>query len=168
LTAEYPDSGNGLFPDRGNVSPSHVTDGLSHTAAFSERNLGSGRLDSPSPERDYTNATMPWFRTADDMLKASRIAARRDNYCFANAGDYWFWGWRATTLYTHTQEPNGRVPDGIVDPVKLIMGMVTARSQHPGGVNLLMGDGSTRFVTETISRAVWRGLGTRGGGELVE
>lgn len=168
LTEEYPDSGNGLFPERGNVSPSDVADGLSHTAAFSERNLGSGRLDSPSPDRDCTNAAILWWRTADDILKVSRIAARRGNFCFANAGEHWFWGWRASTLYTHTQEPNGRVPDGIVQPDKPIVGMVTARSQHPGGVNLLMGDGSTRFVTESISRAVWRGLGTRSGGELVE
>jgi len=39
---------------------------------------------------------------------------------------------------------------------------------HVGGVNVLMGDGSTRFVAETIRREVWRGLGTRNGRELVE
>ena len=36
--------------------------------------------------------------------------------------------------------------------------MSTARSGHFGGVNVLMGDGSTRFVSETISTAVWRGM----------
>ncbi|MGC8639974.1 MAG: H-X9-DG-CTERM domain-containing protein [Isosphaeraceae bacterium] len=46
--------------------------------------------------------------------------------------------------------------------------MATARSWHPGGVNVLMGDGSVRFVRESVSRAVWRALGTRNGGELVE
>jgi hypothetical protein len=31
-----------------------------------------------------------------------------------------------------------------------------------------MADGSVRFVTESVARKVWRGLGTRNGDELVE
>jgi prepilin-type processing-associated H-X9-DG protein len=46
--------------------------------------------------------------------------------------------------------------------------MATARSEHPGGVNLLMADGSVRFVSESISPAAWRGLGTRNGQEPVD
>lgn len=45
--------------------------------------------------------------------------------------------------------------------------VVTARSYHPGGVNTLMLDGSVRFTKSTIAQAVWRALGTRGGGEAV-
>jgi prepilin-type processing-associated H-X9-DG protein len=47
-------------------------------------------------------------------------------------------------------------------------GIATARSIHPGGVNGLMADGAVRFVNQTISRGVWRALGTRNGDELVE
>ena len=43
----------------------------------------------------------------------------------------------------------------------------TARSYHPGGVNALLGDGSVRFVKETISGRVWRALGSVAGGEVV-
>ncbi len=46
--------------------------------------------------------------------------------------------------------------------------MATARSWHPGGVNVLMGDGSGRFVPDSISQKVRPGLGTRNGGELVD
>ena len=46
--------------------------------------------------------------------------------------------------------------------------MATARSRHPGGVNVLMGDGSSRFILGTISQEVCAGLGTRNGGELVD
>ncbi len=46
--------------------------------------------------------------------------------------------------------------------------MATARSWHLRGVNVLMGDGSTRFVQETIDLSVWRGFGTRNGGELID
>jgi prepilin-type N-terminal cleavage/methylation domain-containing protein len=44
---------------------------------------------------------------------------------------------------------------------------VTARSFHPGGDNALLMDGSVRFVTNQISQALWRALGTRAGGEVV-
>jgi prepilin-type processing-associated H-X9-DG protein len=40
-------------------------------------------------------------------------------------------------------------------------------SFHPGGVNVLIGDGSVRFVRETIALNVWRGLSTRNGGEVL-
>lgn len=44
---------------------------------------------------------------------------------------------------------------------------VTARSFHPGGVNVLFGDGSARFVKDTVNGATWRALGTVNGGEVV-
>ena len=40
-------------------------------------------------------------------------------------------------------------------------------SDHPGGCNVLLGDGSVRFVRETIYPWTWVGLSTRGGGEVL-
>lgn len=40
-----------------------------------------------------------------------------------------------------------------------------ARSRHPGGVNVLFGDGGVRNVVNNIPLAVWRALGTMNGGE---
>jgi prepilin-type N-terminal cleavage/methylation domain-containing protein/prepilin-type processing-associated H-X9-DG protein len=42
---------------------------------------------------------------------------------------------------------------------------ITARSYHPGGVNVFFMDGSARFITNSISQLTWRALGTRNGGE---
>jgi prepilin-type N-terminal cleavage/methylation domain-containing protein/prepilin-type processing-associated H-X9-DG protein len=42
-----------------------------------------------------------------------------------------------------------------------------ARSKHPGGVNVGLGDGSVRFVANTINLITWRALGTTGGGEPI-
>lgn len=44
---------------------------------------------------------------------------------------------------------------------------INSRSWHPGGVNALLGDGSVRFLKETIDGATWRGLGTIRGGEVL-
>jgi prepilin-type processing-associated H-X9-DG protein len=45
------------------------------------------------------------------------------------------------------------------------VGFRAARSRHSGGVNVLLGDGSVRFVRDSIALAAWRALGTRAGGE---
>ena len=44
---------------------------------------------------------------------------------------------------------------------------VTSRSYHAGMVHVVMMDGSSRAITESIARQVWRALGTRRGGEVV-
>lgn len=40
-------------------------------------------------------------------------------------------------------------------------------SQHPGGANFAMGDGSVRFLKDTTALPILRGLGTRAGGEVL-
>ena len=47
------------------------------------------------------------------------------------------------------------------------MGMETMRSRHPGGVNVLMADGSVRFIKNTINQNTWFGLGTKAGNETI-
>ena len=42
-----------------------------------------------------------------------------------------------------------------------------ANSYHPGGVNILFGDGSVHFIKETINMQTWWSLGTRAGGEIL-
>ncbi|MFN3148718.1 DUF1559 domain-containing protein [Bremerella sp.] len=45
---------------------------------------------------------------------------------------------------------------------------IAARSNHPGGVNVSMMDGSVRFVTETVSDTVWEAALSGRGGESVQ
>ena len=165
---ETPDGGNGIFPEWGLVRPADVV-GLSHTAAFSERSKGSGAtLPDYVAGRDLFPMP-PGVITADDAILGCRVAARPNPIAtYGYSGRDWLWTGRERTLYTHTQTPNGRVPDCIYGMMFGAMGMMTARSQHPGGVNVLTADGSVRFVAEGIALGVWRGLGTRRGGELVD
>ncbi len=46
-------------------------------------------------------------------------------------------------------------------------GYYNATSNHPGGVNVSMADGSVKFIKSTISMQIWWALGTRDGGEVV-
>jgi prepilin-type N-terminal cleavage/methylation domain-containing protein/prepilin-type processing-associated H-X9-DG protein len=42
-----------------------------------------------------------------------------------------------------------------------------ARSRHPGGVNVVFGDGSVKFIKNSINLATWKALSTTRGGEIV-
>jgi prepilin-type processing-associated H-X9-DG protein len=44
---------------------------------------------------------------------------------------------------------------------------VTARSFHPGGVNVLFADGSVKFIKDSVAWPVWRAIGTVQGNEVV-
>jgi prepilin-type processing-associated H-X9-DG protein len=167
--AEFPDSGNGPFSEAYVLRVAQVSDGLSHTTFFSERLRGSAKPEQPSPSRDMFAKPVLVTSTADELLTACAIAAHPTSgqMAFVFTGQTWSYSGRDATLYTHAQTPNGRVPDcmhGGLAPLD----MATARSLHPGGVNTLMGDGAVRFVTQDIATAVWRGFGTRSGGELVD
>ncbi len=165
----HPDSDNGLLPTGGVVPLAFVPDGLSHTAAFSERVRGSGTPGRSSPERDaFLTITDRPREPVDLALVSCRASAFEGAPVFANSGRWWFWSGDERAHYNHAQAPNGAIPDCFQSSAVPTLGVTTARSRHPGGVNVLMGDGATRFVSESISRAVWRGLGSRNGGELVD
>jgi prepilin-type processing-associated H-X9-DG protein len=60
--------------------------------------------------------------------------------------------------------PNPALPE---NPPGMLGGNAykSARSRHPGGVNVVMADASLRFVTNEIAAATWRAMGTMNGGE---
>ncbi len=168
-TGEHPQGGNGFFTLFSITGPGSFPDGLAHTVAYSERLRGTGD-DSKviKPDRDFGDLNVNprcGSLDADYGLACARVASSRSFPAMRTAGFTWFIGDYEATSYCHAQEPNGRIPDAIYPNFS---GIVTARSLHPGGVNALMADGSVRFVNESIARKVWRGLGSRNGGELVE
>lgn len=88
--------------------------------------------------------------------------------------------WSAGALYLHTEAPNSNVRDltrnCISTPEAPCQGatsnwrgahQLTARSMHPGGVNVLMLDGSSRFVQNEVSLIVWQAFSTFNGEEPV-
>ncbi len=74
--------------------------------------------------------------------------------------------------YNHVMPPNG--PSGVVagglDPFTAVntgAQATTASSHHFGGVNLVLADGSVRFIKNTIDIQAWWALGSIAGGELI-
>ena len=48
-----------------------------------------------------------------------------------------------------------------------LLGQWGFRSNHPGGINFAMADGSVKFIKDTINPVVYRALGTRNLGEVI-
>lgn len=168
-TTEAYDSGNGFYTLDSVLSPQSFPDGLSHTAAYSERLIGTQTGERIATDRDFGDIRVFPYCTdsnADYALSCCRVASTKDFPAFRRAGYTWFLGDFECAAYNHAQEPNGPIPDAIA--MNEWDGIVTARSLHPLGVNSLFSDGSVRFIRESIARGVWRGLGTRNGDELVE
>jgi hypothetical protein len=180
--------GNGAFTIGAGLKLSAFTDGLSNTCCFSERTKGSGRnlaAERPtladmitSPNRQ--NVMLDPLVVFNDCLNAARVGQAPSNFHFNSAGRWlegsdfsngWPFGFYSSTQYNHVAPPNwegfdcgtwSAIPDAPGEHA-----IVSARSMHTGGVNASMGDGSTRFVTNSIDVIVWRALGTRNGSEVV-
>ncbi len=154
--------GNGVFAQIP-VRIADVTDGTSNTVAFSESILGNGQAVSGPP--------------GDTRFVVLEVAGGNDPTpadCDGGNGvwnprrnEQWINGHFGNTLYNHyyTPNPRGKWDCGNGSHNK---GLAPARSFHTGGVNVLMTDGSVRFVTDSVDLlTTWRPLATRNGGEVV-
>lgn len=143
-----------------------ITDGASNTALASERLLGDGNMGKVSPVEDTFQGANggPPGRPADaDEAQAWCLATDITNP--ANQfpifmGAPWAHGQHS---YQHIIRPNGR-SCGWLPSLRASM---TPSSRHTGGVNVLLGDGSVRFVRDAIDLAAWRALGSRNGNEVI-
>jgi prepilin-type N-terminal cleavage/methylation domain-containing protein/prepilin-type processing-associated H-X9-DG protein len=101
-------------------------------------------------------------------------------------GSYDIRGWWSNDwggAYTHYLAPNSAIGDNIPPYNEYCVSSVNqpcsytgacwadvylgARSWHTGGVNLALGDGSVRFVSNSINQATWIAVGSINGGEVL-
>jgi prepilin-type N-terminal cleavage/methylation domain-containing protein/prepilin-type processing-associated H-X9-DG protein len=141
-----------------------IQDGLSNTAFFSEKLRGTG---SPNPRTDLfvippqTSLNATWQTCSNIPLTATPLTSKW--------GYSWVMGENCCTSYNHVAVPNGFScgGTGFQGTMTNMAMQVSPTSYHPGGVNLCMGDGSVRFINETIDLLTWRAAGTRRGGEAL-
>jgi prepilin-type N-terminal cleavage/methylation domain-containing protein len=159
------------------VRPAGIADGLANTALVSEKLRGDGDSTRWDPGRDSWFADLASVRpaptTADAMVRCDTTSpATVPHYSWAGAA--WFLPDYNNTYYNHVLTPNHALADcngadvvyglgGVADT-----GIYTARSAHGPVVNVATADGAVHAVTSSIARSVWRAIGTRSGGEVVD
>jgi prepilin-type N-terminal cleavage/methylation domain-containing protein/prepilin-type processing-associated H-X9-DG protein len=166
----------------------HITDGTSNTIAFSEALVGNpGKSGGYNTYRGQSVMNVPAilaanFYDANQNQGAILTALNACNAAFAGPaangqnncwrGIYFEVGANGMTWFNTIVPPNskqypwgdcrdqgGGWPDEST--------FANASSNHPGGVNTLLADGSVRFIKDSINMTTWWALGTKDGNEVM-
>lgn len=148
-------TGDGVFLLNTIIGFQDLTDGSSQTAAFSESLLGDGGTTPMDPKRQVV-------QLAGGTLTAPGSCT--SGPYFGQRGDRWINGGYLATLYNHHFQPNA--PDWDCLNTSNNFGLKTARSNHRGGVTVLLCDGSVRLVANSINAKTWRAIATRAGNDV--
>ncbi|QEH37181.1 Type II secretion system protein G precursor [Aquisphaera giovannonii] len=147
----------GMLPKNSKSRLSNVTDGLSNTIAFAESAgrpfvLRKGGKVSSSDLINHRVNGGGWSRPASDFSVdgSSADGSIIPGPCPLNC-------------------TNGDDIGGQTFPYTYYgsEGSSEAYAFHPGGANFLIGDGSVRFIKETVTMSIFAQLVTRAGGEVV-
>jgi prepilin-type N-terminal cleavage/methylation domain-containing protein len=165
--------GDGAFAPNSNFTPASFRDGMSNTLCFAE-------------VKTYTN-NVGNDGAANDTLPTS-LASFTGGSLSGNGHTEWVDGKvhetgfttvftpNSVTLISSTAAPTPVDGDYIsckergtsaVCAGKPTYAAVTSRSFHTGMVNVVMMDGSSRSISNSINLGVWRGLGTRAKSEVL-
>jgi prepilin-type N-terminal cleavage/methylation domain-containing protein/prepilin-type processing-associated H-X9-DG protein len=177
----------GLF--RGGARPTTlagVTDGTSNTAAFGEWRTGSGNINQitiptdtvfvgafpPGVTRNTPAVSMPAGGAAFEqwLPQCAALAGNSANRHVRTPalGENWSIALNNYTFGSFLLAPNPAYPNcvtsssGVDDP-----GMWALSSRHAGGANILLCDGSVRFLKGSASLTVVWSLGSRAQGEII-
>ncbi|MEN1681089.1 MAG: DUF1559 domain-containing protein [Planctomycetota bacterium] len=166
------------------VAIKHVTDGLSNTAMVAERRISTAMTLSSAPPSIFSTGTdlsevyaapestqsfcagaVGPDRTVEGWMDYCGSISQPDVAHSVPIGRAWASGWSVVgNTYMHMNPINGRschLHGGEDDG----MNMIAASSPHPGGTQVVMGDGAVSFTSEDIDLVLWWGMGSRDGAE---
>ena len=153
---------DGLFWRGSETQFRQIKDGLSQTILFTETLFGlrgedTTELVDAQRQMKRVGGGGPGSKTAEELVTqgATRYEGRR-------AGQ-WI---RNLTYHTMT---NGFLPPNSDTPDVAFHGdcLMAARSDHSGGVNVALADGSCHFVSDSIDLDIWRALHHRNDGTVI-
>jgi len=161
------------------------TDGTSNTILFGEWRCGDNNgtkftnppdmivtTNTPSGVADWNQpgANMPYGGASFIPWATACAAASQSNHR-SFVGQMWCQGLMTRTLGNTLLPPNSNYPNCTIvnwgGDADGTWGAVGMSSYHSGGANALFGDGSVRFLKNSVAQTVFWALGTRAGGEVV-
>ncbi len=114
---------------------------------------GRGLYTGPSGANPGYGASTPIVESDAGLVTSWR----------GNRGGSWIWANASVNAFTAARTPNSTAPDLTAHGI----GWLSARSNFTGGVNVCLGDGSVRFIRNSIALQNWQAMATRAGGEVV-
>jgi hypothetical protein len=118
--------------------------------------------------------------TSNTLFLSEVIIRGKTGTSWGEGGGYWGGGRGGSYGFITEEPPNTPLPDQVYQcksttfPMAPCTSLINynytknfARSYHIGGVQAGMGDGSVRFISSSIDRALFQALGTRQGMETV-
>jgi len=156
---------------RPKVTAKDFTDGLSHTAAVSERRISSATKMKdlavlPESLPSFCGGTTGNSRSLPDWNSYCGHVSLPDPAYSIPIGRSWISGWTAVAnTYMHVMpigERSCHLYGGEDDGTNI----GTPSSLHRDGVHVLMGDGRVEFIDSSIDLPVWWSMGSRNGDEV--
>ncbi len=165
-------SGLGSQINRFGRKISEVIDGTANTAAFSENVMGVNQ----SLVRDQKNKVMmsvtftggntPTGLASLQQNCAAGLGVDFPGYQNSRGGEWIFHRLRDNSVYLHGLPPNR---PGCLSTIRRAQGSLWGpSSRHPGGVNVLMADGTCRNVSDNVDLKTWMAVATPSGQETVD
>lgn len=149
-----------------------LVDGSSNTVAISERLSFQSKIDRSVGGNACHGCTMDPATCLSYDIRGRYV----DDVNLSGYGptNLWSFGHPYWTSFVTVLPPNSpSCSDWGSSNFSNASGIWSAASNHPGGVNVAMGDGSVQFVSESIQSVggpsgfgVWGALGTTNGGEV--
>jgi prepilin-type N-terminal cleavage/methylation domain-containing protein/prepilin-type processing-associated H-X9-DG protein len=139
-----------------------MTDGTSNAIVFSETLLGNGISGGFKPAKPHQ--AVAWIGPASNVNPdVAALASGPVSSWQGYRGYAWILGKSYSTTFNAYDPPNPKHSD----VCQFAYGWFAARSFHPGGVNVALGDGSVRFVSDTVERTTWNILGSISDGKVL-
>ena len=172
--------GNGAFFVNSLLSPARFTDGLSKTLCLTEvRAFTSYFRNAPDPGPTIPMLTTEVVAMIDANTEAKLGPATNQNTGHTEWPDGRVHHSGVTSVFTPNTSVEYRQGDQRYDidfnsrkegssVTQPTYAAITARSYHPGLVNMARMDGSVDAVNDEIELNLWRALSTRDGGELIQ
>jgi prepilin-type N-terminal cleavage/methylation domain-containing protein/prepilin-type processing-associated H-X9-DG protein len=177
---------NGVFQDAGSpIGLATITDGTSNTVAFAEWKLGTGNENAvtipqdiifphTSPAgvtRNTPSVYMPaaWPNVLSWLQTCSAMAGTARNLKTAQCGVNWSFTLPGVTLGNLILPPNPQLPYCSTNAGGSLNspGVWGMSSYHPGGANVVLCDGSVRFLKDSTNQSTVWALGSRNQGEVI-
>ncbi len=174
---------SGVFAYQANYSIAQITDGTSNTIAYSEWIVNNPLGKPPGRATQAPNLQGTGYPDVTS-LGLNALSTVQADVALCNAawnsgvqgngpGITWATGAMGYTLFNTVIPPNG---GGQIQWAACRNGCCAqsqhadynnATSNHPGGVDVLMADGSAKFIKNSINWTTWWALGTRSGAEVL-